>query len=172
MSAPRLAGPLVLGVLLAPLSGCRESTPELPEPPGAESYWVARTDTELDRELKGTCARAVSAGKPLLLNFSAPWCGDCRQVRRLEAQPALASELARWEKVVVDVGRLDRHPALLSHYKVSAIAKWVALKPDNCADPVTDWPVLKQGTLEPATGLLGPRTVGDLVAWLEDARGA
>ena len=91
-------------------------------------------------------------------------------MRKLEVQPQLAAELAAWEKVVVDVGRLDRHPALLSHFKVSAIAKWVALKPDNCADPITDWPVLKQGTLEPKTGLLGPRSEADLVDWLQDAR--
>ncbi len=165
-----LRPPLLLSLCLA--AGCREPTPDLPEPPGAADYWVARSDAELARELTGACALAVAQNKPLLLNFSAPWCGDCRQVRALQHQPAMAAELQRWETVVVDVGRLDRHPELLAHFKVSAIARWVALKPDNCAVPVTDWPVLKQGTLEPATGLLGPRTEADLVAWLQEARGA
>ncbi len=160
--------PLV-GALLLP--GCRDAPSPLPSPPGAAQYWVQRTDAELSAVLQTTCAQATAANKPILISFSAPWCGDCRQVRALEHQPAMAAELQRWEEVVVEVGRLDRHVDLLQHFKVSAIARWVAVRPTDCSAPVTAWPVLKSGTLEPQTGMFGPRTEAELVAWLVEARG-
>jgi thiol-disulfide isomerase/thioredoxin len=151
--------------------GCGEAPPRLPDPPNPEKYWVERTDAELTAELQSTCAAATAQSKPVLLAFSAPWCIDCRQMRALEAQPELAAELMNWEKVVIDVGRLDRHKPLLEKFKVGAIAHWVALGPTDCTANVVDWPVLRASTFEPQTGWFGPKTAPELRDWLVKARG-
>jgi thiol-disulfide isomerase/thioredoxin len=159
------AGAAALSALVA----CGEAPPRLPDPPHPEQYWVERTYAELAAVLRETCTRAIGADKPVLLAFSAPWCIDCRQMRALEGQPELATELARWEKVVVDVGRLDRHRPLLEAFRVGAIAHWVALAPTDCREDVTRWPVLRASTFEPQTGWFGAKTAPELQAWLQDA---
>ena len=157
-------------VLAVEITACGDPSPRLPDPPHPERYWVERTDAELSAVLQETCTRAETAGKPVLLAFSAPWCIDCRQVRALEAQPELAQELASWEKVVVDVGRLDRHRPLLERFQVGAIAHWVALKPTDCSEDVTEWPVLRASTFEPQTGWFSAKTAPELRDWLQKAR--
>lgn len=153
------------------LASCGEPPPRLPDPPHPERYWVERSHAELKAVLDQTCASATAADKPVLLAFSAPWCIDCRQTRALEEQPELVSELAHWEKVVVDVGRFDRHKPLLERFKVGAIAHWVALRPTDCAQDVTAWPVLRASTFEPQTGWFGAKTAPELRDWLVKARG-
>ena len=134
-------------------------------------YWVPRSDLELDDTLKRTCETARTQDKAVLLAFTAPWCGDCKKVRRLESESPLQEELAHWQTVRVDVGRFDRHELLREHFQVVGIAHWVALRPTDCAAPVTRWPVLRSGRLEPASNPEGPRTATDLAAWLSTARG-
>ena len=133
----------------------------------AAGPWVERTDAELDTALKATCDAATASNKPVLLEFSAPWCGDCTRLKQLETQPPLASVLSRVERLTIDVGRFNRHTSLLSHFKVGAIAHWVVLAPTDCATPVTTWPVRASQTFEPAHGKEGPRTAPAIAAWLE-----
>jgi thiol:disulfide interchange protein len=153
------------------LVGCGASTPQLPEPAHPERYWVTRTDAELDAVLAKSCTVATAESRPVLLVFSAPWCIDCRQMRALEQEDALAAERRHWQEVVVDVGRLDRHTDLLEAFRVSAIAHWVALAPDDCTQPATAWPVLRASTFEPRTGWFGAKTAPELRDWLVAARG-
>jgi len=143
----------------------------LPDLPNPSEYWVERSDVELATAVKEACLRATRRDKNLLLAFSAPWCIDCRQMRALEKQPELVTELAHWEQVVVDVGRLDRHQALLDHFRVRAIAHWVALDPTACALDATQWPVLRASTFEPRTGWFSLKTAPELQEWLVAARG-
>ena len=142
-----------------------------PDPGDPATYWVARSEAELEAALVETCVQATASDRPVLLALSAPWCVDCRLLRRLEVEPALATELERWEKRVVDVGRLDRHPRLLEHFGVRAIATWVALRPTACGEPVTRWPVLDTSRVEPATNPLSKRSPEALARWLRRARG-
>lgn len=132
--------------------------------------WVDRTDAELDAELHAACARAASRGVNLLVEFSAEWCIDCKSVSAMK--PMIAEELYNWERVTVNVGRFDRHKALVKAFEVGGIAHWVALAPSDCDQPVPAWPRLKSGVLEPSSGASGPKTPRDLQAWLEDARGS
>lgn len=155
----------MISLLLAACS----SPPIEVKPP--EPYWVKRSPLELDTALKASCADAVEADKPMLLAFSAPWCGDCNVLRKLEEEDPLKTELAHWEKLVIDVGKFDRHKELIRHYGIGGIAFWVALKPTSCDKPVTNWPVLKSGTFEPDSNPDGPRTAEDVAAWLSSARG-
>lgn len=158
---------LVVGLLLA-CSG--PPTLTQPDPGNPAAYWVERTESELDAALEQTCSRARAHDRPVLVVFSAPWCVDCRLLRRLEVEPALAGELQRWEKLVVDVGRLDRHPGLLEHFGVRAVATWVALAPTDCSASVQRWPVLDVSRVEPATNPLSKRSPEALAGWLARAR--
>lgn len=142
-----------------------------PPTPEEAAYWVERSDAELDAELVASCEAAKAEDGGVLLAFSAPWCGDCRRVRDLESQPPLADELARWQKIVVNVGRFTWHRRLISHYEVGAIAYWVALEPGDCSQPVETWPVLRKGVFEPASNPQAGRTAADLATWLVVARG-
>ena len=153
------------------LAGCGQASPPLPQPPNPSAYWIERSDAELDAVLGETCERAVSAGKPVLVAFSAPWCIDCRQMRALEAQAVLRDELDSWEVVVVHVGRFDRHPQLMDAFDVGAIAHWAALRPVDCTSKVVSWPVLRASTFEPSTGWFGVKTAEGLRDWLVEARG-
>jgi len=136
----------------------------------ADDYWVQRSDAELQVVVEAACKASQQDKKPVLLAFSAPWCGDCQMVRKLETEAPLQTEQANWHKVVIEVGRFDRHTELLKAFKVQAIATWVALKPTDCSQPVTEWPVLKAGTFEPKHGATGPRTSEALAEWLISAR--
>lgn len=134
-------------------------------------HWVARTDAELTSAIKATCELAVANDQPVLLDFSAPWCGDCKLLLRLAQESPLREEKTNWQVLTVDVGRFDKHPSLLQHFGVDRIAYWVALTPpSSCDTPVTEWNVLKKGSLEPASGANSPRTSPAVAAWLSAAR--
>ena len=150
-----MTGPAILAVLALAVDG-----------------WTVHTPVELATELKTACERAAPAQKPVLLGFSAPWCLDCKVLHKLEADPKVTAELARWERVVTDVGRFERHAELLRAFGGDRIAWWAALQPtaENCAKPVTSWPRLRTGGIEPASGTT-VQSADDLVQWLADARG-
>ena len=144
-----------------------------PEPPAevprqAPTTWVERSDAELEAEVKAACTRAVERGAPVLLEFSAPWCVDCKAVAKMK--PQLAPELRHWESVTAHVGRFDRHTDWLRAFEVGGIVHWAALKPTDCDAAPATWPRLRSGLLEPASGQGGPRTPADLAAWLREAR--
>lgn len=141
-----------------------------PEPADQQPHWVTRTDLELDEVLRSECRASVEEGKPLLLEFSAPWCVDCRRLIELSKDPAVASELSQFRTLTVDVGRWDRHKPLVEAFGVGVLAWWVALAPTDCDAPPPTWPRLKEGGFEPASGSSGVRTASGVAAWLSEAR--
>ncbi|MCO4743218.1 MAG: thioredoxin family protein [Proteobacteria bacterium] len=146
------------------------ATPPAPVTEKAESHWVERTDLELDDALKSVCRDSVEDGKPILLEFSAPWCVDCRKLNELSTDDAVKAELEQFHHLTVDVGKWDRHKPLIAAFEVSALAWWVAMKPTNCGHAITKWPRLKEGGFEPASSPTGVRTAEGVATWLAEAR--
>jgi thiol:disulfide interchange protein len=155
------------------LIGCAvpPQEPELESVSKPDPHWIPRTDAELETALNASCEASLASHNPLLLEFSAPWCIDCRKLEALEEEPTLVREFDQWERLRIDVGRFDRHSALREAFGVHAIAHWVAVKPtQGCSGTADRWTRLKQSTIEIETGSSGPRTVGELVTWLKEAR--
>lgn len=121
--------------------------------------WVVRTDEELDAAITAARASARSSGRRVLLDFVAEWCTDCRAVvEQSREEPARGVLEERYVVVYVNVGRFDRHRALLREHEVDRIATLVVL------DPVSGRRVART-TLEPVTTGRG-LTSGELAAWL------
>jgi thiol-disulfide isomerase/thioredoxin len=160
-------------VLLAPLAIACQSSRSLPEPAplgprdGLGDYWVQRSDAELDAILGETCAASVADGRPVLLWFSAAWCGDCRRTYAYEKAGALDDELTHWHRVVIEPGRLDRHVPLFQAMGVSGIPTVVATRPTDCGQPAQDWPRLDQGRFDRP---LLDGTPARLLEWMEATR--
>lgn len=152
-----------------PQTAVPESTAEPePRPESKESYWVERSDAELDLAIEQACARAGESSRPLLLQFSASWCIDCKKIRALSKEQPLATELGRWESLVIDPGRFDRHKGLLDAFEVSRLATWVAVSPTDCQLPAPAWQRLAHSSFEPATG--AAVSAAELTSWLAQAR--
>jgi len=131
-----------------------------------------RSAAEVATELTAACEVAVDRGTPMLLEFSAEWCSDCRLLDRMKRVPTLAKELASWPRVVVNVGRFDQHRELLEGFGVHSIARWVVLAPTSCTSSPAGWPRQAQRTLEPDSGADKNVTPEELAVWLAGQRGA
>lgn len=69
-------------------------------------------------------ARARASGKPLLIDFGANWCVDCRVLAGILELPEVRAYVARnFELVQVDIGRFDRNLDIAQRYgkRVSAV---------------------------------------------------
>ena len=64
-------------------------------------YWQKRSDAQLETTLKRACTTSQTDHRPILLAFSAPWCIDCKQIRLLEEEPKLRTELDQWHHIVI-----------------------------------------------------------------------
>lgn len=157
-----------ISVLLA----CSFSSPvhRAPVERDGEHHWVKRSDVELQTALMQVCEASTSDGKPVLLEFSAPWCIDCRALEALEPHPRMVEEYANWHRLRVDVGRFDRHADLLAAFDVKAIAHWTALRPDTCTQPASKWRSLGDKLVELNSGSAAAEGPEGLLMWLKMAR--
>jgi thiol:disulfide interchange protein len=153
-----LAGLLGIGVLLTLSVGAAAPGYDVPE----------RSDAELMEQARQVCETAQTREQPVLLEFSAPWCSDCRVLARLEQKPELARSLAQYARLAINVGRFDRHPELLQSFGLRAIAYWVVVAPQDCAREPQSWPRVASRTLEPLTGT--PVRSDELATWLDARR--
>jgi thiol-disulfide isomerase/thioredoxin len=125
-----------------------------------------QTVGQLATALAAACSDAKSRAQLVLLEFSAPWCADCRRLNAMKQDAQLASALSHVQQVVVNVGDFDLHTQLLEGFGVRAIARWELLAPDNCELPAWRWPRRGGRTLEPETGRRRI-TPAALAQWLE-----
>src|SRR5690606_33151723 len=106
---------------------------------------------------------ARESGRLVLLDFVADWCSDCREVVRVsKLEPARSVIEERYVVVYVEVGRFDRHRALLREHAVDRIAALVVLDPASGRR-------LARTTLEPISSGAG-LTPEALAEWLRRPR--
>jgi thiol-disulfide isomerase/thioredoxin len=125
-----------------------------------------RSDAAVRAELASACRDSIERDRPLLLEFSAPWCTDCQRLHRMKQQGSLARELSSWPMVVVNVDRFDHNVALLEAFGVERIAHWAVLAPHDCNRPAETWPRLVQQTLEPKSGAERGTPPDEIARWL------
>lgn len=142
-------------------SGCKRSSSRCG--PGREPVaqaWAERSEAEINERIATALQCARDEHKKVLLEFTAPWCADCRAMTLVEQREPVASVLSQqYERVRINVRRWDSHRALVQRYSIHAIAAYVVL------DPVTQR-VVAQTTREPATGAQRGMTDEQWAAWL------
>jgi len=120
------------------------------------------TEEALTARIAAARREASASGKRVLLEFLADWCTDCREVVRLsQEQPARGVLEERYVVVYVEVGRFDRHRALIAEHGVERIVTLVVL------DAETGQRVART-TLEPITGGQRGLTSAQLASWLRN----
>lgn len=74
-------------------------------------------------------AEARQTGKPMLVDFTADWCGYCQEMRRTTWSDVNVEQAVRdYVPVQVDV---DREPSLAAQYHVSGLPHLVVLDPQG-----------------------------------------
>ncbi|MEU1600428.1 thioredoxin family protein [Streptomyces sp. NPDC005708] len=75
---------------------------------------------------------AKKDGRPVLIDFGADWCMDCRVLGARFLEPGPAAILAKYHVVTVDVGEFDRNLDIAARYvnlQTSGIPALVVLDP-------------------------------------------
>lgn len=156
-------------VAAVPVSTGSSAEPEPSAKAAPPPYDVpARTTEELGADLVLACQRAKQAGKPVLLEFGAAWCKDCRRLGGLARVEPLSAELTSWERVEVNITDPEPHEALLQAFGVRAIAHWEALIPTKCDAPAGRWRRIGSRSVEPKRS--DTATAEQLAEWLQSAR--
>jgi thiol:disulfide interchange protein len=83
--------------------------------------WVRRSHEKVPwrTDYAAALQESRATGKPMLLDFTAEWCGPCQDMRRTTwSDPAVAKALQGYVPVQVD---LDTHAELAAQFGVAAI---------------------------------------------------
>jgi thioredoxin:protein disulfide reductase len=73
------------------------------------------------KDIEGALSRAASSKRPLIVDFTAAWCGACKELdKQTFSEPRVGQELGRFVAVKVDATNNDdpKVEALLARYKV------------------------------------------------------
>ena len=153
---------LVLASLLA-LGAASCGDKAAPSDTDAANVFRERSEQEVTAALASAREQARREGKHVLLEFVAPWCADCREVVKIARQEPAASVLReKYILVPINVGRFDRHKALIAEHDVKIIAALVVLDADgNRVAKTTLEPISSKDALTPA----------ELAAWLRSPVG-
>ncbi len=126
-----------------------------------------RTQQEVEQGLLAACEEGHRRGRPLLIEFSAPWCGDCRALSILKEEAVLAEELSKIAYFPINIGRFDRHEQILDDFAIRAIANWQIVATTDCSGSPKDWKRIAHRTLEPKTGRKKV-SASELAEWLRE----
>ncbi len=153
---------LLASILATGAAAC--GTKSEPAGTSAAETFAERSEQEVERSLAAAKEQARREGKHVLLEFVAPWCADCREVSKIARQEPAASVLReKYVVVPVNVGKFDRHRALLQEHDVKVIAALVVLDADGKRVAKTTLePISKKDALTP----------DELAAWLRSPSGS
>ena len=119
---------LAAGALLSSMVGCKPQG----EGTAAEEQPLIAWTTDLSSALQ----QAAQAGKPVMVDFFATWCGPCKM---LDAQtyrdPRMVAEATNWVTVKIDV---DQNGALAERFRIEAVPTILLRKPDGSMAGRTD----------------------------------
>jgi thiol:disulfide interchange protein len=80
------------------------------------------------KDVAAALSRAKKSGKPVLLDFGANWCVDCRVFAGVIELPQMRPWMARhFELVQIDVGRFDRNLDIAARFGVDPLLAVPAL---------------------------------------------
>ena len=79
----------------------------------------------LPSHLLDSLNEARETRKPLLIDFTAKWCGPCKMMdRQVIPDPVVARELTHWVKVKID---RDEFPQLAQSFEVTALPYYILI---------------------------------------------
>ncbi|WP_333777771.1 thioredoxin family protein [Streptomyces sp. IBSBF 3136] len=123
------------GIALLALTGCagspaasHESTAAAPDtrstPPATSTASAAPAKpahgydphAHAAADIKAALTAAKKDGRPVLIDFGADWCLDCRVLGARFGQPGPSASLAKYHVVTVDVGEFDRNLDVAARY--------------------------------------------------------
>jgi hypothetical protein len=115
-----------------------------------------------EAELRDACNSASGQERLLLIEFSAPWCDVCREVKQRVRDPRVERELSRFDVVVVNIGEGHELDPLRRQLGARAIPYWTVVRPNACGSALDAWPRIASShpTADAAS----------LAAWLGAAR--
>jgi thioredoxin-like negative regulator of GroEL len=93
--------------------------------------WMRRSHEQIPwrTDYASALRESRATGKPMLLDFTAEWCGPCQDMRRTTwSDPAVAHALRGYVPVQIN---LDAHPDLATQFGVSAIPHLVIVGNDG-----------------------------------------
>jgi thioredoxin 1 len=90
---------------------------------GVSKYWMPRDLVPWRTDFPAARAEAAAAGKPMLLYFTAEWCGPCQVMRRnVFPEKTVASAMELYVPVKIDV---DRTPDIARKYGIESLPQFV-----------------------------------------------
>src|SRR5215217_1236192 len=112
---------------LQPVCGkCGEKLPVGAAAAGAAAHPITMTDASLGEEL------ARAAGKPVLVDAWAPWCGPCRMIAPVMDQ--LAAEAGG--RYVVGKLNVDENPRTATQFHIDAVPAMLIFKDGQLVDKI------------------------------------
>ena len=85
------------------------------------------------KDLAKAKGEAAAAGKPVLVYFTATWCGPCQSMKRQTwADPRVEAALGRVIPVKIDV---DEQPNVARDFNVDGIPRLQLVRPDGSLGP-------------------------------------
>lgn len=86
----------------------------------------------IDPDLKDDLQKANAAGKILIVDFYAEWCGWCKRMDSTVGDPSIKSLLdQRFYYSRVDIGNFDKHTGCIQRYGITGIPKLLVFNRDG-----------------------------------------